>query len=198
MRRRALPEDERFRIPYQAWLDSGRAELFEPDSRLDAVLNVLLVCAILLAVGSVAYAVAVPPQGEMFTEFYLLNESEDGELVAANYPTEFVVGESQPVVVGIGNHEGESVEYTVVVQLQEVETQGNETVVLEREELDRFSSPAIGDNETWQRTHNILPTTTGEQLRLQYLLYRGDAPDSPTAETAYRDLHLWVNVTTAG
>jgi uncharacterized membrane protein len=197
IRRWSLPEDERFRIPYQEWIDAGRAELLESDSRMDGIINILLVCSILLAVGAVAYAVAVPPQGETFTEFYLLHESgdEDDELVAANYPSEFVVGESKPVVVGIRNHEGGSVEYTVVVQLQEVRIEGNETVVLERQELDQFTSPEIGDNETWQRTYEIRPTMTGEQLWVQYLLYRGEPPASPTRENAYRDLHLEINVT---
>jgi uncharacterized membrane protein len=197
-RRRALPAGERFRVPYRRWIDAGRGELFEPETRLDGILNVVLVASILLAVGSVAYAVAVPPQGESFTEFYLLTEDEEEELVAADYPTEFQVGQGQPVVVGIGNHEHESVEYTVVVQLQEVTTEGNETVVRERRELDRFTTPAVADNETWQRTHGIRPTTTGENLRVQYLLYRGSPPESPTADNAYRDLHLWIDVAASG
>jgi uncharacterized membrane protein len=35
----------------------------------------------------------------------------------------------------------------------------------------------------------------GERLRLIYLLYRGDAPAAPSTATAYREVHLWVNVT---
>jgi len=35
---------------------------------------------------------------------------------------------------------------------------------------------------------------TGENLRVQYLLYRGDPPAEPTQENAYRSLHLWVDV----
>jgi uncharacterized membrane protein len=194
IRRRSLPADERFRVPYRQWIDAGRAELFAPASRLDAALNVLLVCSILLAAGSVAYAVAVPPDGESFTEFYILTEDENQELVAADYPSEFQVGESQPVVVGIGNHEGERVEYSIVVQLQRVETIGNETTILERQELDRFQSAAINDNETWQQQHAIQPTMTGERLRVQYLLYRDAPPASPTVKNAYRDLHLWIDV----
>lgn len=194
VRRRNLPVEERFHVPYRQWIDAGRSELFDPENRLDAVLNVVLVASVLLAVGSVAYAVAVPPQGEAFTEFYLLTEDENEELVAADYPSEFQLGESQPVVVGIGNHEGGTTEYTVVVQLQRVETTDNETTILEREEIDRFQSPAIGDNGTWQRTHGIQPTMTGDRLRVQYLLYRDAPPGTPTAENAYRDLHLWIDV----
>jgi len=198
VRRRSLPESERFRVPYREWIDSATGTLFEPESRLDGILSVVLVCSMLLAAGSVAYAVTVPPQGETFTEFYVLTEDENEELVAADYPSEFRVGESQPVVVGLGNHEGESVEYTVVVQLQEATVENNETVILDRQEIDRFSSPAVADNETWQRTHEIRPTRTGDRLRVQYLLYRGPPPAEPTAETAYRDLDLWIDVTGTG
>lgn len=193
-RRRALPPEERFRVPYRAWLATAREEIFEPNSGVDAALNVLLAVSVLLAMGAVGYAVLVPPQGESFSEFYLLSENEDGDLVAAEYPTEFTLGESRPVVVGIGNHENEPVEYTVVVQLQEVEIVDNETRVQQREELDRFSSPTIEDNRTWRRTHEIQPTMAGERLRVQYLLYRGEVPAEPTAGNAYRELHLWIDV----
>lgn len=193
-RRRALPASERFRVPYRRWIGAGRDELFNPKSRVDGILNVILVCSILLAVGSVAYAVAVPPQGETFTEFYILTEDEEDNLVAADYPTEFEVGEPQPVVVGVGNHEAETMSYTVVVQLQEVRMENNETTVLERTEIDRLSSPQISDNDTWQQTHALTPTRPGEQLRVQYLLYRDTPPSAPTGENAYRELHLWIDV----
>jgi uncharacterized membrane protein len=85
-----------------------------------------------------------------------------------------------------------------VVQLQEATVENNETVILDRQEIDRFSSPAVADNETWQRTHEIRPTRTGDRLRVQYLLYRGPPPAEPTAETAYRDLDLWIDVTGTG
>ncbi|TKX52643.1 DUF1616 domain-containing protein, partial [Halorubrum sp. SP3] len=106
-RRHELPAEDQFRVPYRAWIAAGKAELFEPNSRTDAALNIALVLSVLLAVGSVGYAVAVPPQGEQFTEFYLLSESDDGELVADGYPDELAVGEQSQLVVGIGNNEYE-------------------------------------------------------------------------------------------
>ncbi len=193
-RRWSIPEDEQFHVPYQRWIESGREELLNPESQLDGVLNVLLVLSIVLAVASVGYAVMVPPSGEQFTEFYLLTEDDDGELVAANYPTAFQYGESQPVVVGIENHENEEITYTVVVQLQTVVLEGNETTVEEREEIGRFTSPSMADNESWHTTHDIEPTRTGTDLRVQYLLYRGEPPESPTVENSYRDVHLWIDV----
>jgi len=194
VRRWALPADKRFRVPYRAWLRAGHEELFSPASRTDAALNVLLVLSILLAAGSVGYAITVPKDGERFSEFYLLTENEDGELVADNYPTEFQQGEGRSLIVGIGNQEHERTEYTVVAELQRVERVGNETRVRERSELRRFQ-PTLGHNETWHRQHEVTPEMTGEGLRLQYLLYRGAPPESINQSAAYREVHLWVNVT---
>jgi len=192
-RRRTLPADERFAVPYRSWLADGRSELFEPDTQADAILNVLLVCSVLLASGSVAYAVAVPKQGESFSEFYLLTENETGDLVADGYPTEFQRGESRSLTVGIGNQEHEPMNYTVVIELQRVEVVDNETRMQEAIELRRFR-PTVAHNDTWTRQHTIPPEMTGDRLRLQYLLYK-DEPDTPLNRSgAYRELHLWVNV----
>ncbi|WP_273836286.1 DUF1616 domain-containing protein [Halococcus sp. PRR34] len=193
LRRQALPVEERFEVPYRAWVGAARAELFEPETRLDAVLNVVLVVSLLLAVSSVGYAVMVPKSGESFSEFYLLTENESGALVADDYPQNFTVGQSQPLTIGIGNHEHEQAEYSVVAELQRVSIRNNSTTVRERQELDRFSR-TVPANESANWTHDVTPSMTGERLRLVYLLYRGSPPAEPTIENAYRETHLWVNV----
>lgn len=195
-RRAELPPEEQFQVPYRDWLNDARAELFDPESRTDAALNVLLAVSVLLAVGSVGYAVAVPPQGEQFSEFYLLTEQPDGELVADNYPQEITIDDRPELIVGIGNQEYERTNYTVVVQLQTVTTEGNNTTVEERTEIDRFTA-TVAHNETHHERHTLTPTRTGENLRVKYLLYTEDVPSTPTAETAYRDLHLWMNVSSS-
>ncbi|QAU13477.1 DUF1616 domain-containing protein [Halorubrum sp. BOL3-1] len=192
-RRHALPPTDLFSVPYRTWLTTARAELVEPEGRTDAALNVLLVVSILLAIGSVGYAVAVPQQGEQFSEFYLLTENPDGELVADDYPEQLEQGERAELIVGISNNEYERTAYTVVVQLQEVTQEGNETQVINRQEIDRFTA-TLDHNTTHHEQHQLQPTRTGENLRVQYLLYDGEPPETPTQETAYRDLHLWVDV----
>ena len=192
-RRQALPPDDRFRVPYRAWLQTTRQEFTSPDSRLDGVLNILLVVSILLAVSSVAYAVAVPKQGEAFTESYLLTERDNGTLVADNYPTEYTVGEPRPIIVGIGNQEHRDVEYSLVVELQDVRVQNNSTTVLAEEELRRLRTN-VAAGETWHHELNVTPSMQGERLRLAFLVYMGDPPAEPTVENAYRETHLWVNV----
>jgi uncharacterized membrane protein len=196
-RRQRVPEDDRFGVPYKTWFSSAKHELLEPDSRADGALNIVLVASLLLAAGSIGFAVGMPKKGESFSEFYLLTESEDGELVADDYPTEFTRGESKQLYVGIGNHEHETLNYTVVAELHRVQVQNNSTQVLERQELRRFQT-RLGANETWQRNHTITPQLTGERLRLTYLLYKGTAPTNPTVNNSYREVHLWVNVTARG
>lgn len=194
-RRWALAPDERLQVPYRQWVASARSELFEPDDRTDVILNVVLVLSILLAAASVTYAVAVPKEGEQFTETYLLTETEDGDLIADNYPTEFTVGENRSLVVGISNHEHEPVEYTVVVQLQNVTfPTENTTQVTQVAEVGRFRT-SLGHNETWHHPHSVTPTFAGDRLRLAYLVYKGEPPAEPSVESAYRSTHLWVNIT---
>lgn len=195
-RRWAVPPADRFRVPFAAWVTAGKQELFEPANRTDAALNIVLGLSVLLAVASVGYAVAVPPQGEQFSEFYLLTETPEGELVADGYPETMGVNETAELIVGIGNNEYEPTTYTVVVQFQEVTVDGNQSTVQTRTELDRFET-TVEHNQTHHERHTLQPTRTGEDLRVQYLLYRGDAPATPTAETAYRELHLWINVNPA-
>ncbi len=192
-RRWELPPEERFRVPYRTWYDRAYAEVFEPEDRLDAALNVALALSILLAVGVLGFAVMFPPTGEQFSSLYILTERDDGDLVAADYPTEFVAGEPQSIVVGIDNNEHDTVEYTLVIQVQSEEFEDNETTVLEREELDRLTV-TISHNETWLDAHEVAPEMLGEDLRLTYLLYIDEVPEVPTRENAYRDVYLWITV----
>ncbi|WP_142858446.1 DUF1616 domain-containing protein [Salinigranum halophilum] len=192
-RRQTLPPEERFSVPWRAWVAAGKGELFKPEGRIDGVLNILLVASLLLAAGSVGYAVTVPKEGDSFSEFYLLTENDEGELIADEYPSEFVAGESQSVVVGIDNQEHQPMEYTIIVDIHRVQAENNSTVVLERERLRTFEVQTE-HNETWQRQHSISPEMLGDRLRVTYLLYRGDAPARPTPENAYREVHLWINV----
>jgi len=193
IRRRALPADERFAVPYRQWTERIGSAVLEPETRTDAILNIVLICSVLLLASGVIYTVSWEER-EGTTAFYLLTENETGELVATDYPTEFAPAEAQSLVVGIGNREGERVNYTVVAELQRVETRNDTTLVTERERLLRFRT-SIGANATWLRQHSVDPTMEGTRLRLTYLLYRGPAPANPTIENAYREAHLSVNVT---
>ena len=195
VRRRRVPPDDRFRVPYGHWYDGAAAELLRPTGRLDAVLNAILVVSVLVAAGSIAYAVAGPGQDQSFTEFYVVTENETGALVADGYPTQIRRGQTETVIVGVTNHENEPQSYTGVVRLQRVRAAGNTTEVVETRRLGTFNAQ-LAPNETVVRTQRIRPTMTGEDLKVQFLLYRGSPPANPSAANAYRRAHFWTNVTT--
>ena len=181
-RRWQLPEERRFSVPYRAWIAAGRGRVFDADSRLDALLTVGLVLSLLLAFGSLGYAVASPPDGEQYSEFYLLSEGPSGDLVADRYPSELVAGEPEPIVVGIENFEEAPTEYTVVVEIQDVEPlEDNRVRVRNRERVDTLET-TLEHGETWRTEHDLVSTMTGEP------------PAEPSTETADQSLHLWVDV----
>lgn len=195
-RRSRLPDDERLAVPFRDWGRSAVGSLSGHESRSDAVLTVVTIVGIVVAVSSVGYAFAVPKQADAFTEFYIVTEQEDGELIADDYPTEFTAGESQPLVVGIGNYEHRTVEYTMIVEIQRVDVENGTATTRERETLLR-RQPTVSDEQTWTGTVEIAPEMEGEQLRLVFLLFESEPPSEPTIDTAYRETHLWINVSDA-
>lgn len=193
-RRADLPGPRRFSVPFRSYAADVRNALTDPGSRTDAVLNVLLVVAILVASSSVGYALVSPDRGETFSEFYLLSPDESGELRADDFPTTLTRGEPTELVVGVGNHEREPVEYTVVGELQRVRRAGNETVVTSETRI-TWITVELQPGETALLDQTVEPSVTGQRLRLVYLLYRTDPPPDPSTDTAYRSTYLWVNVT---
>jgi uncharacterized membrane protein len=191
VRRRRLPTEERFRAPIGTWYRTVRDGFLEPETRMDGLLNVALVIGLVVAVWSVGYA-AVDPNDGALTELYLLTEQEDGELAARGYPTDLAPGEAAPLVVGVSNEEGERTRYSLVVELQSVAKRDNATRVVREREL-RRESLILPHNETRLLTDNVTLQETG-RYRVSYLLYRETPPAEPTLDNAYREVHLWINV----
>jgi len=192
IRRRRVPPAQRYRPEFGAWRAGLRAELATFD-RLDRGLSVLLVVLLVVVVAGAAYTIAVPSEDDRRTELYLLAEGPDGNLTASEYPTNFSVGESTPLVVGVTNQEHRTVGYTVVVEFQNTTRRSQDARVRSARELHRFER-RLEHGETWQQRHTIRPTQPGTNLRLQYLLYRDGVPENPSRATAYRRVHLWINV----
>jgi uncharacterized membrane protein len=167
------------------------------DSRIEMALNVVIVLLLVSAVGGLGYTLTHPSPETSYTELALLTEDETGELVADDYPRSFVRGQPRALTVEITNREHQRMGYTLVVLLQRVMASNEDDRVTEQIELIRFRS-IVAANETWQRQHTVAPPLTGEGLRVRYLLYRGEAPASPSSETAYRSVHLRINVSEPG
>lgn len=162
------------------------------DSTVATVLNVVLVVVVVAAVGSVAQAIVLD-DGPGHTETYLLTENESGGLVAAGYPINLTEGQSTPLVVGVENHYSRAVEYTIVAQLQRVESSGNQTEVVETQSVGEFDR-RLASGERALVDHAVTPELTGDELRLVYLVYRGELPAEPSMANADSEVHLWVAV----
>lgn len=198
-RRRSLPPQRRFRVSPIDWLARTRRSVAASDSRGELLLSAGLVIAVVLAAGTLGAAVLAPSDGETYTEFYVLTEDAEGELVAADYPDNLQPGESQPLFVGIENYEDETVDYEVVVQLQRVGGTDTNAAVTNRTRIDRYST-TLGHNETQVDERSLIAPEgwNGTDLRLQFLLYEDAVPGTPTRENAHRSLHIWIDVGPAG
>jgi uncharacterized membrane protein len=196
VRRLSLPRSERFSVPVGYWIDDFADGL--SGSPADVLLNAVLVLSILVAAASMSYALAVPKDGATGTNMALLNQGGGGgeRLVPYNETVTLTADEaSEPITLEVENHEGEATNYTVVVQLQRLDDAGN---VVGQNELDRFESPTVPANRTWQRQHRVTPGVTGDRLQLTYLLYEGEPPANPREANAYRETHLSVDIVAGG
>lgn len=203
LRRRRLPPAERFRLQFRRPASTVWSTFRHPESRVDAVLNVVVVLAVVLAVGSVATAGSVPGgvgPGEAdtgdHTKLSLLTGNESSGYEADNYPTALRPGETQELVVGVGNDEGGEESYTTVVELHganDAPTGPTVPEIVDEDRADRFVVPVEDGETTYQRVA-FEPTVDGDWIRVTVLLYRGDVPERPTLDTAYRSTNLWLPV----
>ncbi|EJN57823.1 DUF1616 domain-containing protein [Halogranum rubrum] len=188
VRRFRVPSESRYVIPFGG-LRSLRS--MWATSNVDRALNVALTLSIVVAAVVVTAGIVAPNEGESFTQVAILTENDDGDLVAGNYPERIAPGGSAEMVLQVENYEQQATTYTVVVQLQRVDDDGR---VVEQAELNQFSQ-TLADRQTWQATHVVQPTFEGENLRIAYLVYKGDAPAQASLDSAYRSVTLWTDVT---
>ena len=173
---------------------------------MNKVLNIVLIIAILGAIGTLFYTVA-KPKGERFTEFYLLGINGQ----AADYPSYFVIessqfpvpsskpqvfnvqyGEDTPpvnekwgrVTLNIVNHERQETSYIVkmVIDGQAVE------IPFEGDNIQEIGPVVLAPENKWEQEIGILPQYAGENQKVELFLYK-DGSSKP-----YLNLHLWIDV----
>lgn len=185
LRRRRLEPSSRYDPKLSApWLSVPRGE------GLDLVLNAALAITVVATLAGLGVALAVPPEGDGFTEVSLLTEDTNGDLSASDYPAELTRNETTELVLTVTNRESKRNDYNVVVQLQELNSNGT---VTERATVDIFEND-VGPGETWRARHDLQLFRPGEDQRVMYLVYRGTPPESPTVENAYRHVYFWTDV----
>lgn len=133
-------------------------------------MKVLLIIAILIALGSLIYTVAFPKTGEKFTEFYILGP--DGK--ADSYPRELAVGEQGSVIIGIVNREHvDNLSYYVEIRI-------------DGELIDITSPITLDHNKKWEQPLDFCPLKAKPNQKVEFTLYKANKP--------YEECHLWLNV----
>ena len=195
-RRSLLPAEEQFRVPFAESAGTIKdAVSSQGGTGVDRILNVVLSIAILTAILTTVYVIAVPKQGERFTEFFILGEGQK----AADYPERISVGEHYPMYIGAGNHEYRPVTYTVETWglFMEPDSVTNTSRILAMDPLWQHSF-TLAHNETTTIPHDLTVEKSGYS-RIEFLLFNETVPGPGVSGTdrinaSYRDLHLWVTV----
>ena len=165
-RRQRLAQAERFIVSFNLSLT-----IWKGQRSVDRILSIILMAAILGAVGTISYVIATPKVGEKFTEFYVLGL----EGKATDYPNEMKVGEEGRVIVGIINHEYEIVNYRVEVRINGAKNSEVGPIVLKHDEM-------------WESGVSFTPEVAGMKQKAEFLLYKEGQSE------AYQSLHLWLKV----
>lgn len=190
-RRARLRPEERYQDPFDS-IDEVVPSV-PAKSPIDTAVSVLLIVSVLV-VGGIIVSDAVTPSQTASTDLFLLAPNSTGPPEATKYPTELVHGEPQPVIVGATNHGEKPANYTVLVVLQRIDRANGTVTITAQTRLDRFAL-RVRSNKTVHERREVVPTMVGSHLRLAFLLYRTQPPTNPSLENAYREVHLFVNVT---
>ena len=167
LRRRKLVEEERFSIKFHLPLPGWGGGAW------DKVLSIVLVLAVLGALGVTGYVIATPKVAERYTQFYILGP----EGKAASYPGELKVGKESRIMVCIVNHEYEAVNYRLEVRMDGVKNNEMEGFALEHE-------------EKWEGEVSFTSEVVGDNQKVEFFLFR-DSETQPYSGS----LHLWIDVT---
>lgn len=141
--------------------------------KLDKALTIFLLLAALAVLGSFGYVVAVPKEGEKFTEFYILGPQG----TADEYPREAVTNEPVYLMMGIVNREQQPTSYRV-----EIKVSGN-TVC-------HVTTACIDHNQKLEEVISFTPRISGEKQKVEFILYRNNEEQPCFTEP----LHLYLDI----
>lgn len=176
-RRLQLPEDEAYNITVKDSVSTLKAEfLKEHGSTADKAFAALVIIFMLASLGSLAYVIGNPRGEESFTEFYILGPNRTAE----NYPTNYTLGDSGTVIVGVTNREQRNVDYTIEIRLE------NRSLPLSENQ----KHISLDNNQSWEEPVTFTPTFEGKNMKLEFLLFNETEKKVP-----YRSTYLWINVT---
>ncbi|MBN1677641.1 MAG: DUF1616 domain-containing protein [Candidatus Thermoplasmatota archaeon] len=190
-RRVKLPADERFAIVVDFEVD------FRSMPLIDKVLTIGIAVMLVASVVVLAWAITTPRVGERFTQLAILGPGG----MATDYPRNLTVGEDARVLLSVKSFEHRTANYTIAMVLTNIT---DNTTAVGSWYIDWVAvhslSPyqAIAQNFTldhlqyYNQTFDFDVTAQG-QWKLQFLLL---IDGQPVSQDAYREVHLWLFVTT--
>ncbi len=163
---------------------------WEEMSKIDRILTVVLVMAIIASTVTLIYVIVTPKQGERFTEFYILGPRGK----AADYPTKLRVGQNATIIIGIANHEYRTVNYTVEIWLVNASYENNRTAIHQMYFFDRFNVTLnhtdidIEGNWTpqWEMPYTFSIDKPGK-YKMWFLLFKDYVPPLPSKPEKMKD-----------
>ena len=142
-------------------------------SKLNKALSIFLIIATVVTLGFIIYIVVTPQKNEKFTEFYIL--STEGK--AQDYPKQVILGEPVDIVIGVINHEYQSVSYQAKIKVGGIEAS-------------EINIGTLANGEKRERKISFTPQFTGEQQRVDFYLYK-NGEDEPYLK---EPLRLYIDV----
>ena len=199
--------DKRFIISFEISLPKTK-------NRIETILIIILAISILIACATLIYVITTPKIGEQFTEFYVLGPTG----IIGDYPRNITLGENASVIIGLVNHEYNTINYTIEIWLIEQTTHYNEstktndTIYTHMWFMEKISqtlnhTPPTNEKEwnpQWEQNYTFQINRKGE-YRLTFLLFTTPTQEyiqyedykhlaKEKIEDAYQRLYLYITV----
>jgi len=199
--------DERFEI-------SLGLSRFKSKSKLNRILNISIIISILFAIIAITYASITITHEEKYTGFYILSMDRN----TTHYQKNLTVGENSNVILGIINHEYETIDYNIEIWLINQSTDNTKS---ENEDKTTIHNMWFIDNipvnlkhkelniekaitTQWEHNYSFSINRTGS-FKLLFLLFTSPAEEyivdddyvdiaEEKINSAYRQTHLWIKV----
>src|SRR4030042_29603 len=142
-------------------------------SKLNIVLFIFLVVAIVVTSGFIIYLVVTPQQAEKFIESKILNT--DGK--AQDYPKQVIVGKPAEILIGVVNHEYQPADYKVEIQMDSME-------------VGKANVGTLAHQQKWEEKVSFIPRAVGQGQRVYFILFK----DGETEPYLKEPLRLYVDV----
>ncbi|MCJ7572540.1 MAG: DUF1616 domain-containing protein [Candidatus Thermoplasmatota archaeon] len=188
---------------------------FKSKGKLDKVLIIILIILIIVTATIFIFEITTPRLGEKFTGFNILGPNRN----TTNYPRNITVGENKTIIIGLTNHEYQTINYTIEVWLINKTITFNEST---NENTISYDNAWFVDkinitlNHTdknidkewepqWEYNYTFKISKKGENLTLAFLLfktstdsynYTKDYKDiiKQKIDYSYEELYLWITV----